>query len=73
MDRGGYYSGENGDNIAAYNDDNSDIWKILIIIAKLSATGRQGCDLWRTQVIASLPFSLHMSIKCEKILPALGR
>lgn len=73
MDRGGYYSGENGDNIAAYNDDNSDIWKILIIIAKLSATGRQGCDLWRTQVIASLPFSLHVSIKYEKILPALGR
>jgi hypothetical protein len=28
LDRGGYYSGENGDNIAAYNDDNSDIYTI---------------------------------------------
>ena len=72
MDRGGYYSGENGDNIAAYNDDNSDIWKILLIIDKITATDRQGCDLWRTQVIASLPF-FYVSIKCEKILPTLGR
>lgn len=72
MDRGGYYSGENGDNIAAYNDDNSDIWKILLIIDKITATDRQGCDLWRTQVIASLPFFLCV-YKVRKILPTLGR